>query len=127
MRHLTLACKPETKALFEHQGFADQVICKEDWQSRMADEFDGWCPLMSLPLRFGTRLDSIPASLPISRRTPSLLPGGSHALAHQDFASASSGVEIRGTRMTRRAHCRALPHSLPCGPCPTSALSVCKG
>ncbi|MBP6637797.1 MAG: tetratricopeptide repeat protein [Sulfuritalea sp.] len=73
VRHLTLACKPETKALFEHQGFADQVICKEDWQSRMADEFDGWCPLMSLPLRFGTRLDSIPASLPYLKANPELV------------------------------------------------------
>ncbi len=70
LRHLTLACKKETKPLFELQGFADRVICKEDWQSQMADDFDVWCPLLSLPLRFGTSLDSIPASLPYLKASP---------------------------------------------------------
>lgn len=68
--HLALACKRELKPLFERQGFTGQVIAKDEWQGQMADQFDLWCPLQSLPLRFETTLESIPAMLPYLRADP---------------------------------------------------------
>lgn len=70
LRQLTLACKRDVRALFERQGFADQVIAKDEWQAAMADDFDFWCPLQSLPLRFATTLESIPATLPYLHADP---------------------------------------------------------
>lgn len=70
LHHLTLACKREVAPLFRVQGFADRVIPKDEWQAPMANEFDLWSPLMSLPLHFATTLDSIPATLPYLQADP---------------------------------------------------------
>lgn len=80
---LTLACKPALKPLFEAQGLADRVLSTDEWQPGMAGEFDFWCHAMSLPLRFGTTLASIPGRVPyllapaqrIARWTPRLPDG----------------------------------------------------
>ena len=70
VRQLALACKQELKPLFERQGFADRVFAKNEWRAPMADEYDFWCPLLSLPLRFETTLESIPAALPYLHADP---------------------------------------------------------
>ncbi|SEC29116.1 Tetratricopeptide repeat-containing protein [Rhizobiales bacterium GAS188] len=43
-------------------GLPDQVVIMPT--SARVPEFDVWCPLMSLPRIFGTRVDSIPAAMP---------------------------------------------------------------
>lgn len=61
---LSLVCKDPLKHLFTGIQGADRVIAKQHWRADMAHSVDYWCFIMSLPLYFGTRLDTIPAQLP---------------------------------------------------------------
>jgi tetratricopeptide (TPR) repeat protein len=63
---LVLGCKPPLKPLFQAQGaaLADDIVAVTEWQPAMAACFDYWCYPLSLPLHFGTTLESIPARSP---------------------------------------------------------------
>ena len=86
---ITLLCHPALKRLFASFDGPDAVLgFDEPWpDSPSAQPWDVWTPLMSLPYHFGTRLDSIPASLPYLQAEPALvrqwaaeLPSGKPAL-----------------------------------------------
>ncbi len=60
---LAVCCEPELTRLMQGVTEVDEVFFdtgSEDWRKR----FDFHCPMMSLPLAFGTRLETIPARIP---------------------------------------------------------------
>jgi hypothetical protein len=66
LKKLTLVCKRPLAVLFQHQGFADEIISleKQEWVPDVPEEADFWCYLLSLPLHFQTTLANIPAEIP---------------------------------------------------------------
>ena len=74
--------------------------------------FDVQCPLMSLPLAFGTTMQTIPASTPYLHAEPERWPNaGANELpaSPPGLKSAWSGPDARRTRTTTIARCR-FPH-----------------
>ena len=61
-----LGVQPTLKRLMSHLQGADQVLSDEE----ALPEFDCQCPLLSLPLAFDTRLETIPAAIPYLRADP---------------------------------------------------------
>jgi hypothetical protein len=61
--NLIVACSPEMRPIVIQQ--AGVVECFDRWDDVPA--FDACCPLSGLPRLFGTRLDTIPASVPYVR------------------------------------------------------------
>lgn len=61
-RQLTFCCKPALRPLLETLEGVD-TLCTVQEQTAQAPH-DYWVMLLSLPLRFGTTLDNIPARLP---------------------------------------------------------------
>lgn len=59
---LTLVCKRPLKPLFESLSEADQVLAVEEL--RVVDGHDYWVLQGSLPLRLGTRRETVPCSIP---------------------------------------------------------------
>lgn len=60
--HLGLACLPSAKRLFETIDGVDECIALDDMQPIRG--YDYWCFTMSLPLLFGTTVETIPANVP---------------------------------------------------------------
>jgi len=61
-----LLCQPDLLRLFESVGGVEQVAAvNQPWP-----EFDVHCPLLSVPLRVGTTLQSIPAEVPYLHPQP---------------------------------------------------------
>lgn len=60
--HVSVACAPTQQRLFETLAGADRVISLNG-QGRI-ERHDYWCLMMSLPLRFGTTVATIPARMP---------------------------------------------------------------
>ena len=69
--------------------------------------FDLHCPLMSLPLAFGTEPDSIPASLPYLRPSDERLAGWQHRLG--EGASPRVGIVWAGSRVHKNNRNRSIP------------------
>ena len=65
LKHLTVVCKPALSRLIEGIEEVDACIGSED--ARTVPAHDYWCFMMSLPHRFNTTLDSIPALVPYLR------------------------------------------------------------
>lgn len=61
-RHVTMICHPALTRLFSALGGVDRVSSFDE--AIPATDFNYWTPLLSLPYRCATRLDSIPAQLP---------------------------------------------------------------
>ncbi|WGS44324.1 tetratricopeptide repeat protein [Burkholderia sp. JSH-S8] len=59
---LTIVCDPPLKRLFRGLKCVDEIIVPGSPAEFF--RYDYWCMSMSLPFRFGTTLDTIPASLP---------------------------------------------------------------
>lgn len=60
---LSVCCGPSLVRLMQSVGEVDEVFSDtagKNWRER----FDAHCPMMSLPLAFGTRLEAIPAPIP---------------------------------------------------------------
>jgi TPR repeat/Tetratricopeptide repeat len=82
-RRLILVCRADLMPLFSTiPGIAE---LREAGTIRVS-EFDTYCPLLSLPLLFGTTLETIPGAVPYldiatlqRRKTPSILPAGTRA------------------------------------------------
>lgn len=66
VRHLTLMCPAPLKPLMETLDSVDAVTT----HSGQIGQHDFWAYPLSLPLRFGTTLDTIPAALPYLRALP---------------------------------------------------------
>jgi len=62
---ITLICHPALKRLFDSQDTLDEVLSFEDIIP--AAGWDYWTPLMSLPYRCETRIETIPADIPYIR------------------------------------------------------------
>lgn len=61
--HIAVCCEPALTRLMQALPQVGEVFSEtadEDWRQR----FDLHCPMMSLPLAFGTRLDTIPRGMP---------------------------------------------------------------
>jgi tetratricopeptide (TPR) repeat protein len=63
-----LECRPETKRLAAANADGWEVLASGE----TLPAFDVHCPLLSLPLAFGTRLETIPAKVPYMRVDPAL-------------------------------------------------------
>lgn len=64
-----LECPAELKRLFESiQGY--DFLTEKNKPEKLLPEFDFYLPLMSLPLIFGTTVDTIPASVPYIKADP---------------------------------------------------------
>ncbi len=61
-----LEVQPALKSLIEFQGWPCKVIARGE----QIPPFDFHCPLLSLPLAFKTRLDTIPAGVPYLKAAP---------------------------------------------------------
>jgi hypothetical protein len=79
-RRLILVCRADLMPLFATiPGIAEL----REAGTIQVSEFDTYCPLLSLPLVFGTTLETIPGAVPYldiatlqRRKTPSILPAG---------------------------------------------------
>lgn len=67
--HVTLVCRPSQTALLQTLAGPDEVISQADALPRLAGH-DYWTVLLSLPLRAGTTLDTIPADVPYLHPDP---------------------------------------------------------
>jgi Flp pilus assembly protein TadD len=67
-RAITLVCHPALTELFSTLRGVDAVVSLND--PIPAENLDYWTPLLSLPYRCGTLLDSIPAALPYLYAAP---------------------------------------------------------
>jgi tetratricopeptide (TPR) repeat protein len=87
-------------------------------------QFDMHCPLLSLPLAFGTRLESIPCAKPYLRATPSALRSWSARLGPRKRFSV--GLVWSGRPDHRNDHNRSLKLStlLPLLDCDASFISL---
>jgi tetratricopeptide (TPR) repeat protein len=65
LARLTVACPNALKTLFEQIDGVDACVAQDAAHTLPA--FDFWSFTMSLPLRFGTTLDTIPAAMPYLR------------------------------------------------------------
>jgi Flp pilus assembly protein TadD len=65
LKQLTVACPGPLASLFREIEGVDACIARDDIDA--FPEHDFWCFTMSLPLRFNTTLDTIPASMPYLR------------------------------------------------------------
>lgn len=106
LRHLTVACRPELKPLFEIQALADQVIAIDEWMPEMADGYDAWCPLLSLPMHLETTLETVPAVLPYLAANPVRL---AHWATRIPAANLRVGLIWKGSR----EHPQDVERSLP--------------
>jgi len=61
-----LECQPELRSLFASVGGVAEIIARGD----PLPDFELHCRMMSLPLIFGTRLETIPATIPYLRADP---------------------------------------------------------
>jgi Tfp pilus assembly protein PilF len=66
--HITMVCHPALKRLFSTLKGVDRVAPFDE--AIPATGFDYWTPLLSVPYRCATRLDSIPADLPYLSALP---------------------------------------------------------
>ena len=63
---VVLYCQPAIAALMSTAPGVEQVVT----DARRLPGFDAWCPLLSLPERFGTALETIPANVPYLSADP---------------------------------------------------------
>jgi tetratricopeptide (TPR) repeat protein len=63
--HVGYVCPPSLRRLYEDSLCSrwPGLVMLDD-ESTSIDEWDEYCPMMSLPMAFGTRLDNIPAAVP---------------------------------------------------------------
>jgi len=64
VQQLILVCRKPLERLFSSVDCIDRLIVEEDFLTEGFDGLDYWVFMMSLPLFFKTRLETIPATLP---------------------------------------------------------------
>jgi Tfp pilus assembly protein PilF len=102
--HVTLVCHPALKALFASLAGVDEVVAFDE---PMPDtRHDYWTPPLSLPGRFDTRLETIPASLPYLSAEP-------HRVARWGASLPQDGLRVglvwKGNRNFENDADRSLP------------------
>lgn len=88
---ITLWCHPALKRLFATLGGVDAVVGLNE---EIPDAHDFWVPALSLPYRFGTRLDTIPASIPYLRAAPDDVARWTARLAQHDSSAGGSPLRV---------------------------------
>lgn len=76
---VVLECQKQMHPLLETPGIVKLISADEPLPT-----FDVHCPLMSLPLVFGTRIDTIPATVPYLKANPSLIESWNARLGPRD-------------------------------------------
>jgi Flp pilus assembly protein TadD len=94
---LLVYCERALVRLFRAMECADEVIARDEQPS--VSGFDRHCPLMSLPLLFDTRLDTIPRAVPYFRVPPTL--GGKWAERLGAIPAPRVGLVWAGGRLFR--------------------------
>jgi tetratricopeptide (TPR) repeat protein len=102
LSRLTLVCAPPLKALLETAQGVDTVIT--DLAS--APDHDYWAFPLSLPLHFGTTVDSIPAAIPYLHALPARLERWRDRLPTQGF---KVGLVWKGSPVHKNDARRSLP------------------
>lgn len=104
---LTLVCSKPLRRLFKTLDGPHTVLPSEEGASAL-QQHDFWVPMLSLPLRFGTDLHNMPASVPYLFAEAGLV----HAWAER-FASAAAGLRVgiawRGNSRHANDNDRSLP------------------
>jgi tetratricopeptide (TPR) repeat protein len=117
-------CPPSLRRLYEESLCARWPgLVMIDDGLRSVDEWDWYCPMMSLPMAFGTRLDNIPAAVPYLYADPARAASwhaGLAALPNPDlpcvgvvWAGGHSGMmedKVRSLTPEQIAPLLALPH-----------------
>jgi Tfp pilus assembly protein PilF len=107
-RHITLLCHPALQALMRSLAGLD-AVCTFDAPLAGADSaFDYWLPLLSAPYQLGTRLDSVPATLPYLQAEPARM---AHWSPHLPAPTARRvGLVWKGNPLFENDAERSLPH-----------------
>jgi hypothetical protein len=122
---ITYACPPHLWRLYE------ESLCSR-WPgieliAAIPSDLNGWdwyCPLMSLPLAFNTRLETIPANLPYLYADPKLA-----VQWREKLAALPNSEQPRAAMRTYKLTLSAALNprkSPPCWPFPTYTGSACK-
>jgi tetratricopeptide (TPR) repeat protein len=80
-------------------------------QARLLPPFDAWCPLLSLPQRFGTTLETIPSDVPYVRADPSRVALWAERLL-SDPVRFKVGLSWAGSRANPNHAQRSIPIEL---------------
>ncbi len=102
LSRLTLVCLPPLKALLETAAGVDEVLT----DPAAVSPHDYWSFPLSLPLRLGSTLDTVPASLPYLRPLPIRLARWRASLAKQGF---KVGLVWKGAAVHQNDGDRSLP------------------
>jgi Tfp pilus assembly protein PilF len=100
---VVLVCQPAIKAFLSPMGLADTVVA----QGESIPAFDCHAPLLSLPRIFGTRVDTIPASVPYIRPDPSAIARWRNRLA--PMTGFKVGIAWQGSSKYRKDRERSFP------------------
>jgi Flp pilus assembly protein TadD len=107
-RNVIVQCKPELQRLFQMSAARSQVVTRGD----LLPPFDLHCPLISLPLAFGTTLQSIPPAVPYLTIDERLLSQWSTRVPSHDkglkVGLAWAGNPLFSHDRTRSLHLRQL-------------------
>jgi Flp pilus assembly protein TadD len=93
--HLTVSCDPALDRIMQTIAAVDRVLSTPE--PVQLSEFDCHCPIMSLPLLFQTRLESIPAEVPYLRVPAELRSKWARKLA--DKAAPKVGLVWAGGKL----------------------------
>ena len=99
-------CQRELHRLFSTLSGVEGVFAQE----QNLPPFELHCPLMNLPLAFGTTLQSVPASVPYLHADPQLSEIWRQRLA-QDAHRLKVGLVWAGSPTKRNDHTRSMPLS----------------
>ena len=106
-----VACQPQVKSLLQNLEGVHQVLAGGE----PLPPFDMYCPLMSLPLAFGTTLQTVPANVPYLRPKPALANLWRSRLAPRSTLHAPRlkvGLAWAGNPRNRTDPFRSIPRSV---------------
>ncbi|MBA3997623.1 MAG: hypothetical protein C0489_02845 [Candidatus Accumulibacter sp.] len=88
---ITLWCHPALKRLFATLDGVDAVV---GFDEEVSGAHDFWVPALSLPYRFGTRLETIPANIPYLRAAPDDVARWAARPARHDSSAGSAPLRV---------------------------------
>ena len=104
---ITLDVQPSLVALMENVAGVQQVISQGDGLEGGLAPFDFHCPLLSLPLAFGTRMSSIPSAQAYLQSEDALDEGWLQFLGLKN--KPRIGLVWTGSKFNQNDHARSLP------------------
>lgn len=105
--HVSVLCHPRLKRLLAGQAGIDEALAPGD-PAPMGVRWDVWVPLLSLPFRFATRVDSIPAGLPYLAPDPAAAVAWAMRSGPRD-GRLRVGLAWKGNPRHENDHERSLP------------------